>query len=339
MHVIYPTLSKEAFKIIIGRRVSSIIQRVYQQTGIRVLVNQSVNDVIYRNGVFPTQGTRPLFSTISEALESVLPKLIFTALKLNKNEIILSFKDNKLVGRIGNVVKTSKYYGSLDKIKHSRNLNVNRKTLAAVHEAAHAIIHAILFKVSPNQIVSTPVSAEMEGFVYSQENCHSKDMLHKRLRVTLAGQQAEIMVFGENNKTSGGEEDLKKATSIAAAMVRKWGMDANFSSFYGNIYSEKANSVNNDIEKTNSSIENLIRNASEETFSLLSKNSALLIEVVDQLMVADKLEPEEFKKICSKYGLTISISKASEEVLYWNFYEKLNEFKNKNLKNKNANIP
>jgi signal transduction histidine kinase len=64
----------------------------------------------------------------------------------------------------------------------------------------------------------------MEGFVYSQEACQSLGMLKSRISVLLAGQEAEKIVFGCENQTSGGHDDLRKATSIAAKIIRKYGM-------------------------------------------------------------------------------------------------------------------
>ena len=41
----------------------------------------------------------------------------------------------------------------------------------------------------------TEVPKDMEGFVYSQDVCYSKEMVKNRVCVLLAGQESEKMVF------------------------------------------------------------------------------------------------------------------------------------------------
>lgn len=59
-YVIYPSLSKNSFEKIIERKIEAIVKRVKEQTGIEIAIEKSINQLIYDNGVFPTQGTRPL---------------------------------------------------------------------------------------------------------------------------------------------------------------------------------------------------------------------------------------------------------------------------------------
>ena len=66
MQVIYPSLNKTTYETIIKRKIVSIQENIKDQFGITLDIDQSIGDLIYNNGVFPTQGTRPVFSTISE---------------------------------------------------------------------------------------------------------------------------------------------------------------------------------------------------------------------------------------------------------------------------------
>jgi hypothetical protein len=323
-HVIYPSLSKSSFEQIIQRKIDSIALRVKDQTGITIAVDKSINELIYNNGVFPTQGTRPVFSTISEILESVIPNFLLAALVKNVYSITVKYDGSHIVAIYGDNMSKTKYEGTLDFLKKRHNKSADRKTLVAVHEAGHAIAHAILFHYAPNQIVSTPISEDMEGFVSSQDNCQSKDMIKKRIQVILAGQEAEKLVFGDNNRTSGCHDDLRKATSFAASMVRKWGMSS-FMSSIGSI--DLCPDGNSNVEPTNGIIESIIREASEHIKEILSANRQLLIDVVDALIKTDRLDPNDFKNICAKNSISIQLSTSSEDIMYWDFKNKYEEFK------------
>lgn len=324
MQVIYPSLSKESFHTIIARRLTGIIHRVKAQTGMDIEIDQSVNEVIYDNGVFPTQGTRPLFSTISEVLETALPNFLLKALLLSEKAIKIRYENEFIIADIGTKTYKSKYFGSLDKLKKQRNKDLNRKAVTAVHEAAHAIVHSLLFGFAPNQILVTPASEDVEGFVYSQAVSMSKDMALKRICVAVAGQEAEKFVFGAENQTAGCVDDLRKATMIASNIVRRWGMGTTTSLIMS---ADKANDINTDIEPSNAVIEEMLREAGAKTKAILSENRNLLMEVTDRLREFDKLEPKEFKLICKKYGISVKVAKDSEDVIFWGFNEKLEEFK------------
>jgi len=324
IQMIYPSLSRIAFETIIQRKMDLIIQRVFDKTNIRLTVDPSINKLVYDNGVFPTQGTRPVFSTLSEIVESSLPDFLMEAMINGVEDLEMTYENNAIVGKVKGQALRKPFVGNLDELREKKQKNKNRKALAAVHEAAHAIIHAILFGVAPNQIVASPVSEDMEGFVYSQDVCLSKDMIKKRIMVLLAGQEAEKIVFGEDNQTSGVSDDLRKATGFAASMVRRWGM-SNWASQINDL--NKNDLSNNDIDSTNNIVESLVRDGRIAVRDLLLDNKPLLTDVIDKLMDNDKVTPEEFKDICEKKNLKVEVSSLSEDVVYWEYYDRFLEWR------------
>ena len=325
-HVIYPTISRFAFETIIQRKIDSIRERVEKQTGVRLNIDKTVNKLVYDNGVFPTQGTRPVFSTISEIVETPLPDFLLQALVKDANEMTLSYDGVNISAEFKQSTAKKAFVGKLDAVRSIKNNNADRKSLIAVHESAHAVAHAVLFKMSPSQIVSTPASDEMEGFVYPPDMCDTKDALFNRAIACVAGQEAEKMVFGLENQTSGSASDIKKATSWIALVVRKFGMH-DWHSFIE--MEQETTLANNDLASSNPIIEKLVGEARVKARSLLQQNKAFLIETIAVLYKQDKIQPEDFKAIAAKHGVEIAIN-ANFTTNYVNFDQMLKDFVEKN---------
>jgi len=323
-HIIYPSLSKNSFEVIIERKIAGIIERVKATAGIDLVVDKSINKLIYDNGVFPTQGTRPVFSTISEILETLLPNFLLEAIINEKTMVKLSYKTEKIEVEIGEAVIKSPYMGTLDKLKKERGQNNNRRAMSAVHEGGHAVAFAYLFKMSPSQIMATPASNEAEGFVYTLSTCNSKSMLLKKITVLLAGTEAERIIFGSDTVTNGNESDLMHATERAGSMIRKWAM-----SNYDSTVSTEMELLNNDVEGTNNLIETIMKKCRSDANDILTRNSQILKATVDQLLTFDSISPADFVILCKENGLEIGEAQSSEEVIYEDYHGKYLEYKGK----------
>ena len=51
-------------------------KEVYHLTGYHLQFEDSIKKIIYDEGVYPTHGTRPIFSTVYEIVKSRLPEII-----------------------------------------------------------------------------------------------------------------------------------------------------------------------------------------------------------------------------------------------------------------------
>ena len=231
--LIYPSFSPESFTNII--RLNQYKERVLNNFGIRMDFDKSIVDVIYKDGVFPTQGTRPVFSSIYEIVETKLPRIVLQAYDDNVGDIDsirLSYSNNKVVGEITyKESKDSKKTVEFDqelKIEDLRkNKHDERQALVAVHESMHFVMYAKLFGKMPDKLVSNCASGEANGFMMEKTNENhflSKSDYLKNIQVSLAGYVAEKYVFGDDEYTSGASSDLVEATTLASRMVRSYGM-------------------------------------------------------------------------------------------------------------------
>ena len=114
--------------------------------------------------------------------------------------------------------------------KHSRVISEKEKKITAYHEAGHAILFHILEKMDPVYTISIiPTGAGAAGYTMPLPNrdemFNTRGKMLENIQVCLGGRIAEELIF--DDITTGASEDIRRATSIAKAMVTKYGMSAN----------------------------------------------------------------------------------------------------------------
>ncbi|HDY87482.1 MAG TPA: AAA family ATPase, partial [bacterium] len=278
-HIVYPSLSKASYCTIIDKKVNELIETV-KFHDVEIEVDQSVKDFIYRNGVFPVQGVRPVLSTVSAVLGNSIPEFILFAIENKVNVVKLRHEGNFLIAQIGNKELKRKSEGGIDKIKSSHN--AEKRVVISVHEAGHAIAYACLFNLSPVQIVSDVSSLGSDGFTGIHDIVPSKTSLLNKMCLYYAAQVAEEWVFGDDHKTAGCYGDINKATECAANCIRNFGMNEYVGEIV-NPYSSSAN-ANYDIDKTNDQIEKMLKGQKERARQLLVDHKEFFLATVDQLV-------------------------------------------------------
>ena len=114
--------------------------------------------------------------------------------------------------------------------KHSRVISEKEKKITAYHEAGHAILFHVLEKMDPVYTISIiPTGAGAAGYTMPLPNrdemFNTRGKMLENIEVCLGGRIAEELIF--DDITTGASEDIRRATSIAKAMVTKYGMSAN----------------------------------------------------------------------------------------------------------------
>ncbi len=111
--------------------------------------------------------------------------------------------------------------------KKSRVISEKEKRITAYHEAGHAILFHLLPDVGPVHTISIiPTGRGAAGYTMPlperDEMFNTKGKMLQHIIVSLGGRVAEELVIGD--VTTGASQDIKQATSIAKAMVTKFGM-------------------------------------------------------------------------------------------------------------------
>lgn len=322
-HVIYPSLSKNSYQEIIRRKIISIRNIIKSQYNVSLNIDESVMDFIYRNGVFPVQGTRPLLSTIALLLESHIPNILLFAITADGEEVGISYEGDNLIAKVKNEILSISVEGALDQIKQKRN-NKDSITKTGVHEAGHAAVYALVYGMAPMQLSIGVVSDDSNGFTGSHEVFINQEMLYKNVKVGLGGLLAEEIIFGKFSHSMGAKQDISNITKLVAESTRDWGLinPIKITHPVGD-GSTDPNTAFTEVDETNRLIKEFILEQRSATESLLKENILFLFDLSDSLIKNKVLSQEMFKEICDKHGVKVIVSDMTTKIIskYAEIYE------------------
>ena len=314
IHVIYPSFSSRTFKGIIDLQLSKYAKEVEDRIGCKLTYDSSIKNIIYREGVFPTHGTRPVFSTIQEIVKSRLPEVMkaMTDAKLAQKLDSLEYSYSNGYVRVKtydidrNLLTTVKSKLKLRVDNLRKSTLDDKQALCAVHESGHFVAYASIYGNVPAKLISVATESGTGGFLLQDDDEDERaiktyDYYMNNIKIALGGYVAERIVFGDDNKTSGAVSDLRKATSIASKMVLELGMYS--AVFKSNILSLDSQYlvIDDKREDSNRTINCIITSAIEELDELFSDDDyrIMLKKSSDYLSTHSELPRNKMKEIYS----------------------------------------
>ena len=302
VHLIYRSLRRVDFEELIHREMGRVQRTAKDHLGITLTIGTNVERLVYRNGVFPVQGVRPVFSSVADIVEANLSKLMFAALMAGERVVHLDYDEEKslLGGRVGKGAKATchdvPYVGRLDKVRQ-RNVD-DVVANVAIHESGHAIAYALLLGLVPLQLTAKVASSYAAGFTFPHDIHETRGNLVHKIKVLLAGGVAEEVVFGKEHATVGRSHDREQATQLTIDFIRRYAFDAEFQANYA---LEFAYSMDKTV--TDADVEKMIARLVAETHELLVKHQSLLVALGSRLRAAGHLEALEVADILSEHGI------------------------------------
>lgn len=228
-----------------------------------------------------------------------------------------------LTARSGETVITeANILSSLDKLlvgiaKRVDTRDDDARRRVAIHETGHALLAVLFdqyFELKKVTIQSTYNGAG--GYTIFNEcgnivesGLYTKDLLMKRLVISLGGKAAENLFYGDMQVSVGAVQDLKQANSLAQRMIGNFGMGEKMEVFYnenvdndrtpflgrslsmGDKYSDKTKQI---FDKESI---NLLNMAYLEAKQLLEENRETMEKIVDTLMQKVTLTGSEIKEL------------------------------------------
>lgn len=231
-HIVFPSLSRAAYERIIQAQCVHYVEDIAVQTGVRLAVDPEVLRDVYDNAVFPSQGTRPLYSAMHAMLAGPLTAIARWALMNGESPAPVRVGLDpsgdlccERPGAEGNSNQSVRVprVRELDLIRRKSSLDF--RTLLAVHEAGHGLLYALLLGHAPQEIRINLASYEGGYNSFVRFKVTTRQNLLDMICTGLAGRAAEEMVFGRDACTTGAEQDIREATEDAARYVRYLGFE------------------------------------------------------------------------------------------------------------------
>ena len=206
--------------------------------------------------------------------------------------------------------------------RKSRVISEREREIIAYHEAGHALVGFLLPKADPPYKISIVARGMAGGFTrfLPEEDRHlyTKSQFNAMLAATLGGMASEALVFEE--ASTGPQDDLQKATSLARQMVTQWGMSEHLGPrtfgrkeemiFLGREISEQRNYSEKVAEEIDDEVRNLVDQAYQTATEELTKNREKLEQIVKILREEETIEGDILQAI-----LDAEPGKESEELI------------------------
>ncbi|MBM4451473.1 MAG: ATP-dependent metallopeptidase FtsH/Yme1/Tma family protein, partial [Chloroflexi bacterium] len=186
--------------------------------------------------------------------------------------------------------------------KKGRVISQREKEIIAHHETGHALAAKMLPNADPVHKISIVARGMMGGWTrfLPTEDRHlwTVSQFEDRLVVSLAGRAAEEITFGE--VTTGSQNDLEQATSLARKMVTEYGMSGKLGPrtfgkreelvFLGREIHEQRNYGEKVAMLIDKEVDALIQKAYTTARKILTDNKERLKLIADRLMAKETIE-------------------------------------------------
>ncbi len=179
----------------------------------------------------------------------------------------------------------------------------------AVHEAGHTVVAYFLPNADPLYKVSIIPRGRALGGTQQmpEQERHTlpEDYLKDRLAVMLGGRTAEHELLG--TVSSGADDDIRQATTLARAMVARWGMsdeigpvdlrESEEHPFLGREIAQPRRFSESSAEAVDKAVHNLLKEAEQRAGGVLRERHAELSRLIEALEKEEDLERDRIEAL------------------------------------------
>lgn len=309
-YVLFPSLSKEAYQAYIAGEIYRAVKDKYQGVTITATCITHLCKIL----VIPNQGLRPVISNVrnfvrnlKEALAN-LPKDadVFDLDKVDATTYAVSYADTAVP-----------FEFKTDNQMIEAGISLGKLRLAAVHEAAHAVIFMEAFKTLPLGASILSLTGGLEGHVIMPKRFMDEETHLLMIDVLLAGHLMVKKQFGRF--AIGSNSDLKKATNMAYAHFNHHGFVAAEGLAAWRSEPLDYRQYTNNADALTTAVELTLAERFECTNEKLVKHQPLILALARVLLEKRSLNEEEIAAFMvenSDFELRSSLDDAEDDYLF-----------------------
>lgn len=231
---------------------------------------------------------------------------------MNEGAILAAREERKTVAQFDLIRSIEKVMMGPERKSHL--FSIEEKRITAYHEAGHALVASVLPHADPVHKVSIVARGRAGGYTLKlpleERKLQSKKEFLDDIAMSLGGYVAEEMIMGDI--TTGPSNDLQVATSLARAMVTRWGMSDAIGpialesdggrTLFGRGVNDKEYSESMSA-KIDTEVAKIMTEALEKARVVLKENKKCLDAIADKLIEVETLEQAEYEKIIMVHGI------------------------------------
>ncbi len=309
--ITYPTLGKEHFKQLIENELIKLSKLV----NVPITFDQNIKDLLYNEGVYPTQGARPVLSTVYDIIFPRISEIIVNGLgerveMSSENLKETSIIHTKIIYSDGSTKELQyEYKLTLGKIRNNKSDRIIE--ILAIHEAGHAVANAALFGETPINIVGLTASGGGLTTYESFEPITIGDVDNMVIR-GLAGYYSEKLFIPDvADYTLGSSTDIRDAWNLLSDAAYRRGY------FSADLYVAESRRVSSegvplgktdrDKEQFEATVNSKFKCLQSQSNILVHKEKELIKKVAEYIIKNRVMSGEEFKEFVKNYASTFTL--------------------------------
>jgi cell division protease FtsH len=335
IHLIYPAFNSNFYSAYISNELRLIADRFEKAVGIKITYAESIKEMIFEEGVVPSQGFRPLKSSIRFLIESSIANMLKQGNFLPGEDIVLDMEADDIILLSTGRVKARKRLHLPIRLAKRRKANPHTLAVTAVHEAGHALMYSIVYGKLPKSISISTSDFRTYGFMEGESilDVNSYDLIFRDAAVKLAGKKAEELVFKKDYHTTFGCISDMKAVTKMLLEVRRLGvlpdLDLVTESKHqgsGRFLRESGNDrewVKGQVKEISKLTEQLLEKHQKTLrifIKVLMQNKVLKAQALEKALLAEGVQ---LKELLSSYPAITDYSGQLEEFMNLPFVEKI----------------
>jgi cell division protease FtsH len=211
-------------------------------------------------------------------------------------------------------IVTADFSESVDRVilgpeRRTRVISDREKEIVAYHESGHALLGHLLEGADPVRKVSIISRGMAAGYTLSTPDTehmfHSRDEFMDKMAMALGGRVAEELTFG--HLTTGASNDLEQVTTMARAMVTRFGMSEKLGPrtfgkkeemiFLGREISEQRDYSERIAQDIDDEVQGIILRAYNRAKQTLHEHYAKLTQIARYVLTQETVEGDELNKL------------------------------------------